>query len=238
VGDRDQLPPIGLGAPFIDLMKLYPQHVMRLSHCMRSERQEILDLAAAVRVGSLPPTLAHHWPPAYELFDYGASPEESLANQTKYRILTPQVVGPYGSRQISAELFRRAKGTLFAPIIIAENNFKLGLYNGLLGTMETREGKFLRAYFSTPSGIESFSPEDLPPFELAYAITVHKAQGSEFGTVYFVLPPGSESFGKELFYTGITRARERLLIAAPPGQIALLLETSKVRCTGVLEEIY
>lgn len=233
VGDKDQLPPVGFGEPFIDLMKLYPDHVMRLTRCMRSERADILALASALRENRLPENLELHWPPSFEAFDYGASPEESLLNQKKYRILSPLVEGPYGTRKISEDLFRRRKGSFFAPIIVTENDFKQGLYNGLLGSLEIRDGKPVRAYFALDSGIESFSPSDLPAFELAYAITVHKSQGSEFDTVYFVLPPGSEKFGKELLYTGVTRTRHKLTIAALKEQMELVVQSSLARCTGL-----
>ncbi len=234
VGDKDQLPPVGLGEPFVDLMKIYSAHVMRLTQCMRSNCSDILELASALRKNSLPQTLNISWPPSLKAFDYGSSPEESLMRQKEYRILSPLVEGPHGSRQISEKLFGLSKGHFYAPIIITENDFKQSLYNGLLGSLEVLDGQFIKAYFLTELGIESFSPQDLPAFELAYAITVHKSQGSEFDTVHFVIPPGSERFGKELLYTGVTRTKKKLILSAPEGQIELCLEASQSRCTGVV----
>lgn len=224
VGDPEQLPPVGFGQPFIDLLALYPDHVKRLTECLRSDRKEILELAAAIRAGQEPvlPLLA--WPPLLEPVHYGSTIEEALSRQGESRILTPLVEGPFGSRQLSAKLFRQNPG--IAPIIVTENDFKQGLYNGQLGVRDAT-----KAYFKTSTGIQSFMLADLPAFELAYAISVHKAQGSEFDDVFLILPPGSEAFGKELLYTAVTRAKKRLRLAAPPGQIALCLAHSSLRNT-------
>ncbi|WP_330981741.1 C-terminal helicase domain-containing protein [Mycobacterium triplex] len=50
------------------------------------------------------------------------------------------------------------------------------------------------------------------PLQLAYALTVHKAQGSEFNTVFVVLPKNSRLMTRELLYTALTRSRSRLVL--------------------------
>lgn len=233
VGDPDQLPPVGFGQPFIDMLLLYKENVISLTRCLRSDRQEILEMAAAIRENRSVVSENVSWPPSFTSYDLGPSVEEALKRQTLYRILSPLVEGPYGSKAISARLFAQQKGTFFAPIIITENAFKQGLYNGLLGVVEVAQGQHKKAYFITEEGVEVFQARDLPAYELAYCISVHKSQGSEFDTVMLILPPGSEVFGKKLLYTGVTRAKKELHIAAPPGQIELCQKASVVRETGI-----
>ena len=55
--------------------------------------------------------------------------------------------------------------------------------------------------------------EDFSPLELAYALTIHKAQGSQFGTVFVVIPNSSRLLSRELLYTALTRSRERLVLS-------------------------
>ena len=65
------------------------------------------------------------------------------------------------------------------------------------------------AYFGED---RSFPLPLLPPYEYAFALTIHKSQGSEFSHVILLLPEGAEEEGREILYTAITRARESLTI--------------------------
>ena len=74
-------------------------------------------------------------------------------------------------------------------------------------------------------------PEKIPlalltEYELAWAISIHKSQGSEFDHVLVLLPPGSETFGKELIYTAVTRAKLSVTIASNPETLIATLEKS------------
>ena len=61
-------------------------------------------------------------------------------------------------------------------------------------------------------GVWEFSDDDSPPLELAYALTVHKTQGSEFGTTFVVLPNPCWPLSRELLYTALTRQKKRVVI--------------------------
>ena len=65
-------------------------------------------------------------------------------------------------------------------------------------------------------------------FELAYALTIHKAQGSEFKTVVVVLPRHSRVNSRELLYTALTRSRERLVLLVEGDNLSPVLELSEV----------
>ncbi len=59
---------------------------------------------------------------------------------------------------------------------------------------------------------KEFSGHRTPPLELAYALTIHKSQGSEFGVVFLILPKSSPLLSRELLYTALTRQRERVIL--------------------------
>ncbi|MEJ2058632.1 MAG: exodeoxyribonuclease V subunit alpha, partial [Desulfofustis sp.] len=96
------------------------------------------------------------------------------------------------------------------PVIITRNDNSLGLYNGDIGIClpDPSKGE-LRVWFeSANSGLRSFLPGQLPGHETAWALTIHKSQGSEFDDVHVVLPQkDTPVLCRELLYTAITRAR-------------------------------
>jgi exodeoxyribonuclease V alpha subunit len=106
------------------------------------------------------------------------------------------------------------------PIMITANDYFSGLYNGDIGLIREDENGNLRAYFefSTSDGkgkeIKNFSPAGILSFETAFAITIHKSQGSEFDSILMVLPTNDDKgiLTKELVYTGLTRAKKCALI--------------------------
>ena len=78
----------------------------------------------------------------------------------------------------------------------------------------------------------------LPIHHTAWAMTVHRSQGSEFGSVLLVLPPQPhELVGPELLYTGVTRARSKLLIAADEAALRAACRKRPPRRTGLLEKL-
>jgi exodeoxyribonuclease V alpha subunit len=94
--------------------------------------------------------------------------------------------------------------------MITRNDYNLGLMNGDIGMTLTDADHKLRVAFPGEAGsIRWVSPLRLPDVETAFAMTVHKSQGSEFQHVVLVLPEvRSPVLTRELIYTGITRARE------------------------------
>lgn len=103
------------------------------------------------------------------------------------------------------------------PVLITRNNYGLELFNGDIGiTMPepNSNSKDLYVYFSGVSGkLRRFLPHRLPEHETAFAMTVHKSQGSEFENVLLVLPNQDYPvLTRELLYTGITRAKNHISI--------------------------
>ena len=102
------------------------------------------------------------------------------------------------------------------PVMIVRNDHALGLYNGDIG-IAAHDGERLRVWFELPDGqVRGFLPSRLPEHETAFALTVHKSQGSEFANTLLVLPDQDNPvLTRELLYTGITRAKQRLDLFAP-----------------------
>ena len=119
------------------------------------------------------------------------------------------------------------------PIIITQNRYKHGLFNGLLGVVTEISSERVRIHFDGES-----TPRDLPEeaevdVELAYAITCHKAQGSSAKTVVIFANDGC-LVTREWLYTGLTRARELALINLPArGTLELAVARRMSRTTGL-----
>ena len=114
------------------------------------------------------------------------------------------------------------------PIMVTENDYQLGLFNGDIGliTIDENDDETLRANFpDSEGGIRSFSPARLPAHETVYATTIHKSQGSEFDRVLIVLPNSpSAILSRELLYTAITRAKKEVLLFGEEEIISAAIE--------------
>ena len=106
------------------------------------------------------------------------------------------------------------------------------LANGEIGGVAKGSGGFLNVFFAgrpmVSFGYRSTDfGEDRVPLELAYALTIHKSQGSQFQTVFVVLPKSSRSLSRELVYTALTRSRQRLVLLCEGDNAGLLYDLSR-----------
>ena len=110
--------------------------------------------------------------------------------------------------------------------MVLQNDYELQLYNGDTGVLwpAAVEGDGGRAYFPGPSGsLRVISPARLPEHQVAYAMTVHKSQGSEFSRIVLILPGSfSPVLSRELLFTAVTRARDAAPLRFWPGRWRLL----------------
>ncbi len=214
LGDPDQLPPVESGHFFVDLACDEPL-VSSLTTCLRTELQEIVDLAAAVKRGEK----IHHEPlPSYEEI-------AEAVFERKETLLTPMRHGPFGVHRLNRFLHERDLGSRL-PIMITVNKPDLDLYNGDIGVHDLEKRV---AYF----GKREISEYLLPKHEYAYAMSVHKSQGSEYDHVRVLVPEGSEVFGKEMLYTAITRAKKGIRIHADEGVIEAVVKQKTERFSGL-----
>jgi exodeoxyribonuclease V alpha subunit len=120
------------------------------------------------------------------------------------------------------------------PVMISSNDYTLGLMNGDIGITLRDHNNNLRVVFGTNEGetgesLRWISPLRLPHVETAYAMTVHKSQGSEFSHVVLVLPEvQSRVLTRELIYTGITRAKENFTLVETGPKI--FIQAIKTTC--------
>ncbi len=124
------------------------------------------------------------------------------------------------------------------PLIVTENDYGLKLYNGDVGVV-VAEGDRRVAAFDRGDDIVRVSPARLAAVDTVYAMTVHKSQGSQFHTVAFLVP-GVESrvLTRELIYTAVTRAEERLVLVGAEEPIRAAIERPITRASGLRRALW
>ena len=122
-----------------------------------------------------------------------------------------------------------------APIIVTRNTPARELFNGDLGVMVRAGGRRYFGLFQRGDRYIACPAEHLPEHEPAFAITVHKSQGSQYGNVLLVLPPDEENLllVRETLYTGITRAENSAFIFGSGAAIKAAISRRMTRQSGV-----
>ena len=168
-----------------------------------------------------------------------------LATYNSFRLLCALRGGRYGVEGLNREIRQAlARSGLIAgeelwyvgrPVLITQNDHSLGLYNGDIGiTLSDDDGRF-RVVFELPDGsLKQLLPSRLPQHETVFAMTIHKSQGSEFNHTVMVLPDVMNPvLTRELVYTGITRAREKLNIFASEQILTASIRNPTQRSSGL-----
>ena len=172
-------------------------------HALREHQQQLATLAAALTLPS----------------DGGLEPGAAaalLAELERCVLLTPVRQGRWGMESIHRQLLGEATGRPLAhwplgtPVLNQRNLSEQGLANGDVGVL-VGAGEGRRVLF--PDG-RLLHPARLGQVEPALALTVHKSQGSQYGTVWLLLPPGRD-WDARLLYTGLTRARDQAWLITP-----------------------
>ncbi len=179
-------------------------------------------------------------------------PNDTLCRSAnEVRLLTPLRDGPWGVDQLNRKLLElawQAQDTAprAVPIIITTNDYRLGLFNGDVGILichgrevsEFRSSEADYALFSTATGeVQRIDAIRLPKYEYAYCLSVHRSQGSEYDRVLLLLPPRSEVFGREIVYTGVTRARHAVDIWSSRQVLEIMLARRMQRYSGLRERL-
>ncbi|MFI8417466.1 exodeoxyribonuclease V subunit alpha [Serratia sp. NPDC078593] len=188
-----------------------------------------------------------------KLVKMGADAQQILAAFGHFQVLCALREGPFGVAGLNerietglqrAGLIRRNAGAagkwyLGRPVMIGRNDSALGLFNGDIGIALPDEQGELRVHFQLPDGnIKSVQPSRLPAHETAYAMTVHKSQGSEFDHTVLVLPNHYlPVLTRELVYTAITRARRQLSLYASEKVLMSAIRTPTQRRSGLAERL-
>jgi exodeoxyribonuclease V alpha subunit len=123
------------------------------------------------------------------------------------------------------------------PVIVTANDYGLRLFNGDTGVVVAREPGAVAVAVAFEQGL--VSPSRLADVETVYAMTVHKAQGSEFDRVAVVLPePTSPILTRELLYTAVTRARRHLVLAGTEAAVRAAVTRPIARASGLTGRLW
>lgn len=118
----------------------------------------------------------------------------------------------------------------FTPILVTKNDYEYSLMNGQMGVLDRKNNL---AYFLVEGKIIQLPSLLLPPTDLAWCLSVHKSQGSEFDHVVLFLPSGCEHFGKKMLYTAITRAKKKIEIYASVETLQKILRIDRELVCGL-----
>lgn len=167
------------------------------------------------------------------------------AQKESYKVLSPHRVGSFGCDTIN-QIMDRKNRQLYSqenlsswyigrPIIIQVNDPNTKLYNGDIGICSDIDPDRIT---KLDGGEEDILVSRLPQYELAYALTIHKSQGSEFDHVLVILhPEDSLLHTRELLYTAVTRAKKSITILATEDQLKKAVSTRTNRRSGLIGKI-
>ncbi len=198
--------------------------------------------AEALRSVLLPDALAIR--AAAEAGDVGAA----LAALERHRLLCAHRDGPYGvdhwNRQVQRWITEETEDPLWdtwyvgRPVLVTANDYGLGIYNGDVGVTVRRPDGSLRVCINGTKGLIDLAPGRLGNVETLHAMTIHKSQGSQAAEVT-VLMPGEESrlLTRELFYTAVTRAQDRVRVVGGEDAVRLALGRRALRATGLRQRL-
>lgn len=176
------------------------------------------------------------------------SPKERLLAGHRFQVLCATKKGPLGAQATNQALWRhawparqklgeRGDSRRAMSIMMTRNDPATGLSNGDVGIIDRDEDGKLRAYFEssgTEDGMRSLSLARLGVYEPAFAMSIHKSQGSEYDKVLIVLPPGaSGGLSRELLYTALTRSKKQAWILASESAIRSCVRRRVHRRSGL-----
>ena len=171
------------------------------------------------------------------------TPAAALTALDGFRVLCAEREGTWGVSGMNAEVERwlRSQGTVITerwyhrrPVMVMANDYGSQVFNGDVGVAWEADGEML-VHFPGPDGTtRAIQPARLPETQTAWAMTVHKTQGSEFTNVVVMLPAkGSRVLGRELLYTAVTRARSHVLLVGDESVLRTAVSRTVRRGSGL-----
>jgi exodeoxyribonuclease V alpha subunit len=169
----------------------------------------------------------------------------ALAALDQHRVLCAHRRGPYGAERWSSEVERWLAATIPGfvrdgdwyigrPLIVTANDYELGLYNGDTGVIIDRGPAGPIAVFTRGTEFIEVAPGRLDAVQTVDALTIHRAQGSQFARVSVLLPPAeSPLLTRELLYTAMTRARVFARALGTEQSLRAAVDRPVVRSSGL-----
>lgn len=172
--------------------------------------------------------------------------EQALAAMGEFQLLCATKNGPASVEFFTQQFFSKIPPEAYAhgqpiyqgmAVMMMQNNYSLQLFNGDLGIIWP-EGDTLYLFFKQGNALLKFLPSQLPGWQVAHAITVHKSQGSEYQKVALALPPlHSPLLGLEMFYTAVTRAKSEFHCLATMAQMQKAVTQKNLRHSGIQQRL-
>ena len=169
----------------------------------------------------------------------------ALGALEQHMLLCAHRRGPYGVERWSVAVHREgaaavdragapAESYAGQPLLVTANDYDLGLFNGDLGVVVDSGEVGLVAAFSRGGEPLLVAPSRLSAVQTVHAMTVHRAQGSQFDAVSVLLPPpDSPLLSRELFYTAVTRAKTRVRVVGSEEAVVAAVTRPVVRASGL-----
>lgn len=174
-------------------------------------------------------------------------PAAALAHLDRHRLLCAHRDGPSGVRHWNQQVERWlaeetgesfwAQWYLGRPVLVTANDYGLGLYNGDTGVCLLVDGG-LRVAVAGADRVQEFAASRLSEVETMHAMTIHKSQGSQADEVTVLMPPeDSRLLSRELLYTAVTRAKEKVRIVGTTAEVRAALDRRVVRASGLAHRL-
>ena len=173
--------------------------------------------------------------------------EEAVAALDRHRLLCAHREGPYGvrhwNRQVEHWLAEETGEPHYEdmyvgrPLMVTANDYGLGVFNGDAGVV-VRDSDGRRAMIAGANGLTAFATSRLSDVETMYATTIHKSQGSQADEVTVLLPPEeSRLLTRELFYTAVTRAKQKVRVVGSEAAVRAAVERRALRASGLRQRL-
>lgn len=257
VGDKDQLPSVGPGRVLADMIESQAIPTVYLTEIFRqAAHSQIIVNAHRVNQGKLPVVADPTQSDFFVL--YRETPEEvhdtiislvthRLPNHYHCRpidaiqVLTPMNRGGVGSRGLNATLQQALNGdaepkvtrfgSTYAPgdkVIQMTNNYDKEVFNGDIGVIDAIDLEDGEVAIRFDSGVKSYAFHELDEINLAYAISIHKSQGSEFPIIVIPLVTAHYTLlARNLIYTAITRGKQVVVLIGQKKAIGMAVRNQK-----------
>ena len=258
VGDVDQLPSVGPGNVLRDIIRSGAVDVVRLTEIFRQAKESLIVVNAhRVNRGEMPLLDAREGKADF-LFIEKDDPEEVLSEVKRLvseelprrynldpleeiQVLTPMHRGDVGASNLNQEL-----GALLNPrpeqvsrgdrtlrvgdrVMQIRNNYQIDIFNGDIGRIEALDAESRQVQIRFDDRVIAYGTADLDELVLAYACSIHKAQGSEYPCV--VVPLHTQHFvmlQRNLLYTALTRGKRLVVVVGSRKALALAVENNRI----------
>lgn len=263
LGDRDQLAAVEAGAVFADLCASprladcvatlvtsfrfgATSGIGRLADALRAGDAEValvclgaggpdLDWQAGGDVRGIAAAARDGYATYRAAVAAGAGPDELFGLFARFRVLC--------ALRSDVAAMNRALGDMLAPglpVMVVRNDPLLRLFNGDIGLVlpDPADGELKACFPGAEEGFRWISVVRLPAWEPAWALTVHKSQGSEFEKVLLVLPQhAARTATRELVYTGVTRAKAVIALRADEAVLRAAAARRAERMSGLRDRL-